>query len=388
MCETTEYDAIPYETVECEEHRRLAVEAAEKSMVLLKNDGILPLNPDAVKKIAVIGPNADSRIALIGNYHGTSSRYTTILEGIQNEAAEGTTVLYAQGCHLFEDRVEHLGLPGDRLSEARIAARHSDVVVLCVGLDETLEGEEGDTGNSYSSGDKEGLDLPASQRRLMEELLAQDKPVIVCNMTGSAIDLSLAQEKAKAVIQAWYPGAEGGTAFARLIFGKSAPGGKLPVTFYKDLSALPAFEDYSMEGRTYRYIREEPLYPFGFGLTYGKAELSDGAVDGRKAYVTARNTGDRRAREVIEVYVNPVDSPDRAENWSLCGFQRVDLEPGEEKRVELDLGAHTYECVNAEGEYVENASVYEFSIGTSQPDARSRQLGAAEPVTVICRRGE
>lgn len=388
MGETTEYDAIPYETVECEEHRRLAVEAAEKSMVLLKNDGILPLNPDTVKKIAVIGPNADSRIALIGNYHGTSSYYTTILEGIQNEAAEGTTVLYAQGCHLFEDRVEHLGLPGDRLSEARIAARHSDVVILCVGLDETLEGEEGDTGNSYSSGDKEGLELPASQRRLMEELLAQDKPVIVCNMTGSAIDLSLAQEKAKAVIQAWYPGAEGGTAFARLIFGKSAPGGKLPVTFYKDLSALPAFEDYSMEGRTYRYIREEPLYPFGFGLTYGKTELSDGAVDGRKAYVTARNTGDRRAREVIEVYVNPVDSPDRAEHWSLCGFQRVDLEPGEEKRVELDLGAHTYECVNAEGEYVENASVYEFSIGTSQPDARSRQLGAAEPVTVICRRGE
>ena len=160
------------------------------------------------------------------------------------------------------------------------------------------------------------------------------------------------------------------------------------MTFYKDLSALPAFEDYSMEGRTYRYIREEPLYPFGFGLTYGKAELSDGAVDGRKAYVTARNTGDRRAREVIEVYVNPVDSPDRAEHWSLCGFKRVDLEPGEEKRVELDLGAHTYECVNAEGEYVENASVYEFSIGTSQPDARSRQLGAAEPVTVICRRGE
>ena len=328
------------------------------------------------------------RIALIGNYHGTSSHYTTILEGIQNEAAEGTTVLYAQGCHLFEDRVEHLGLPGDRLSEARIAARHSDVVILCVGLDETLEGEEGDTGNSYSSGDKEGLELPASQRRLMEELLAQDKPVIVCNMTGSAIDLSLAQEKAKAVIQAWYPGAEGGTAFARLIFGKSAPGGKLPVTFYKDLSALPAFEDYSMEGRTYRYIREEPLYPFGFGLTYGKAELSDGAVDGRKAYVTARNTGDRRAREVIEVYVNPVDSPDRAEHWSMCGFQRVDLEPGEEKRVELDLGAHTYECVNAEGEYVENASVYEFSIGTSQPDARSRQLGAAEPVTVIFRSGE
>lgn len=296
-------------------------------------------------------------------------------------------MLYAQGCHLYKDRVEHLGLPGDRLSEARIAARHSDVVILCVGLDETLEGEEGDTGNSYSSGDKEGLELPASQRRLMEEILALDKPVIVCNMTGSAVDLSLAQEKAGAVIQAWYPGAEGGTAFARLIFGRSTPGGKLPVTFYKDLSALPEFEDYSMAGRTYRYIKEEPLYPFGFGLTYGRVELSDGAVEGKKASVTVRNMGDYCAREVIEVYVNPADSPDRVDHWSLCGFKRIELEPGEVKQVELELGSHTYECVNSEGQYVENATVYEFSIGTSQPDKRSRQLGAPEPVAVVCRRG-
>lgn len=388
MGEETEYDDIPYEVVECEEHRRLAVETAEKSMVLLKNDGILPLNPEGVKKIAVVGPNADSRVALIGNYHGTSSHYTTILEGIQNEAGEGTTILYSQGCHLYQDRVEHLGLPGDRLSEARIAAKRSDVVVLCLGLDETLEGEEGDTGNSYSSGDKEGLELPESQRRLLEELLALDTPVIVCNMTGSAVDLSLAQEKAAAVIQAWYPGAEGGTAFARLIFGKSSFGGKLPVTFYKSLDTLPSFEDYSMDGRTYRYIKEEPLYPFGFGLTYGKTELSDGAVAGQKAYVTVKNTGSRRAREVVEVYVNPVDSPDRPMHYSLCGFQPVELKPGEEKRVELELGKHTYECVNEEGGYVENASVYEFYIGTSQPDARSKELGAPEPVTVICRRGE
>lgn len=388
MGEETEYDDIPYEAVECEEHRRLAVETAEKSMVLLKNDGILPLNPEGVKKIAVVGPNADSRIALIGNYHGTSSHYTTILEGIQNEAGEGTTILYSQGCHLYQDRVEHLGLPGDRLSEARIAAKHSDVVVLCLGLDETLEGEEGDTGNSYSSGDKEGLDLPESQRRLLEELLALDTPVIVCNMTGSAVDLSLAQEKAAAVIQAWYPGAEGGTAFARLIFGKSSFGGKLPVTFYKSLDTLPSFEDYSMDGRTYRYIKEEPLYPFGFGLTYGKTELSEGAVVGQKAYVTVKNTGSRCAREVVEVYVNPVDSPDRPTHYSLCGFKRVELKPGEEKRIELELGKHTYECVNEAGRYVENASVYEFYIGTSQPDARSKELGAPEPVTVICRRGE
>ncbi len=388
MGEETEYDEIPYEVVECGKHRDLAVEAAEKSMVLLKNDGILPLKPDAVKRIAVIGPNADSRRALIGNYHGTSSHYTTILQGIQMEAPEGTAVLYAQGCHLHKDRVEHLGLPGDRLSEARIAARHSDLVILCVGLDETLEGEEGDTGNSDSSGDKEDLRLPESQRLLMEAVLSLDRPVIVCNMTGSAVDLSLAQEKAAAVIQCWYPWAEGGCAFARVVFGKSAPGGKLPVTFYRNLSSLLKFGDYSMKGRTYRYLEEKPLYPFGFGLNYGKVELSGGEVEGHKARVTVKNLSERNVREVLEVYVDPVDSPDRVAHYSLCGFLPVTLKPGEERRVEITLGEHTYECVNEEGRYVKNASSYVFYIGTSQPDERSMELGAPKPLTVICGKGE
>lgn len=382
MDEETEYDGIPYETVECRQHLELAVEAARNSMVLLKNDGILPLNKKQGTRIAVIGPNADSRRALVGNYHGTSAHYTTILEGIRKTAPEGTEIFYGEGCHLFEDRVEHLAQPGDRLAEARIAVRHSDVVVLCLGLDETLEGEEGDTGNSYASGDKEDLRLPASQRQLMEEILSLGKPVIVCNMTGSAVDLQLAQEKANAVIQAWYPGAAGGTAFAQLLFGEYAPSGKLPVTFYRDLASLPAFEDYSMKGRTYRYLEEEPLYPFGFGLTYGKITLSEAEVEDRMVWVTAYNEGERILQEVVQVYVNPVDSPDRVTNYSLCGFKRITLLPGEKKRIALKLSGYTYQCVDETGAYVDNASKYELYIGTSQPDARSRELGAGDTIKV------
>lgn len=387
MDEETEYDGIPYEVVECRQHRALAVEAARNSMVLLKNDGILPLDRDKGLKIGVIGPNADSRRALMGNYHGTSSHYTTILEGIRQAVPDETGIFYGEGCHLFEDRTEHLAQPGDRLAEARIVARHSDVVVLCLGLDETLEGEEGDTGNSYASGDKEDLRLPAAQRQLMEEILSLGKPVIVCSMTGSAVDLQLAQEKASAVIQAWYPGAEGGTAFAQLLFGEYAPSGKLPVTFYRDLASLPAFEDYSMKGRTYRYLEEEPLYPFGFGLTYGKAELSDAEVTGRMAWVTVSNPGERALQEVVQVYVNAVDSPDRVRNYSLCGFKRIALEAGEERRIAIGLSGHTYRCVDADGHYVENASRYELFIGTSQPDGRSRELGAGEVIRVMAPAG-
>lgn len=381
--EATEYDAIPYEVVECKEHRDLAVEAARRSMVLLKNNGILPLDKNTMKRIAVIGPNANSRRALIGNYHGTSSRYVTILEGIQQAVGDDVRILYSEGCHLFKDRVENLGQSGDRLAEARITALHSDVVVLCVGLDEMLEGEEKDTGNSSASGDKADLRLPESQRRLMEVMLNLGKPVIVCNMTGSAVDLQLAQSKAEAVIQAWYPGAEGGTAFAQLLFGEYSPSGKLPVTFYRDLDSMPAFEDYSMKDRTYRYLEAEPLYPFGFGLTYGAIELCDGEIDGQKAFVTVRNSSSRTLNEVIQVYVNPVDSPDRVKNHSLCGFKPVEVGPDREQRIEVILSDHTYDCVNDEGESVRNASVYEFFIGTSQPDSVSLSLGAGMPLKVI-----
>ena len=175
----TEYDRIPYSVVECKEHVSAALEAAEKGIVLLKNDGVLPLRKEKLNAIAVVGPNANSRVALVGNYHGTSSRYITVLEGIQDEVGEDVRVYYSEGCHLFKERTENLAHPGDRISEALIAADQSDVVVLVLGLDETLEGEEGDTGNADASGDKLSLLLPQSQRDLAQAVLGCGKPVIL-----------------------------------------------------------------------------------------------------------------------------------------------------------------------------------------------------------------
>ena len=207
--------------MECKEHIEEALNVARKGCVLLKNDGVLPLDKSKIKTIGVVGPNADSRAALIGNYHGTSSRYITVLEGIQDEVGEDVRVLYSQGCHLYKDRVRKSAWPQDRISEAVITAEHSDVVVICVGLDETLEGEEGDTGNSDASGDKKDLHLPKVQEELIEKVTAVGKPTIVVLMAGSAIDLNYAQENCNGILLAWYPGARGGKAVADLLFGKS-----------------------------------------------------------------------------------------------------------------------------------------------------------------------
>lgn len=276
----SEYDAIPYTEVESPAHLALAEKAAQESFVLLKNNGILPLEKSKIKTIGVIGPNANSRAALVGNYHGTASRYVTILEGLQDYFGEDVRVLTSTGCELFRDRTENLAFPADRLSEAKIVADNSDVVVLCVGLDETLEGEEGDTGNSYASGDKMDLQLPQVQRDLMEAVKETGKPVVLCLMAGSDIDLSYASEHFDAVLQLWYPGAQGGKAAAKVLFGEVSPSGKLPVTFYKSLDELPEFTDYRMAGRTYRYMKGKAQYPFGYGLTYGDVCVTGAVIAG------------------------------------------------------------------------------------------------------------
>lgn len=171
----SEYDKIPYSVVECKEHIDEALKMARKSCVLLKNDGVLPIDKTKVNTIGVIGPNADSRAALIGNYHGTSSEYITVLEGIREEAGDDVRILYSQGCDLYKDKVENLAWDQDRISEAVITAENSDVVILCVGLNETLEGEEGDTGNSDASGDKVDLHLPKVQEELIEKVNSSRK---------------------------------------------------------------------------------------------------------------------------------------------------------------------------------------------------------------------
>lgn len=386
----SEYDHIPYSEVESPAHLRLAEKAAEESMVLLKNNGILPLKKENLKSIGIIGPNADSRAALIGNYHGTASRYVTIQEGIQDYLGEAVRVYTSVGCELYKDRSEPLAYPQDRLSEAKIVADHSDVVILCVGLDESLEGEEGDTGNSYASGDKRDLQLPKVQRELMEAIAETGKPVVLCLMAGSDIDMSFAAEHFDAVVQMWYPGAQGGKAAARILFGEVSPSGKLPVTFYRSLEELPEFTDYSMKGRTYRYMEGEAQYPFGYGLTYGNVRVDSAEAivgeDGVFIEAAAENTGAMETDEVIQIYVKNLDSAFAPKNPVLCGFARIHFGIGERKIIRIPVSANAFCIVDDTGARREEGSRFLFYAGCSQPDARSRELTGNNPAELLFER--
>ncbi len=383
--EGSPYDAVPYEAVECGEHLALAHTAALRSCVLLKNDGLLPLDPASGETIAVIGPNADSRRALIGNYHGTASRYVTVLEGIQDLLAGRGRVLYSEGCALNAKSVEPLAQPNDRLAEAVAVAKRSDKVILVLGLDETLEGEEGDTGNSYYSGDKGDLLLPEPQRILLERVLALGRPTVVVLLAGSAIDLSAAEERAGAILLGWYPGAGGGRAVAELLFGKESPSGKLPVTFYTNdaLKELPAFTDYSMRGRTYRYYAGTPLYPFGYGLSYGRCALELLGADRAGARVRVRNESGRALEQVVELYLRDEGSPCAPPNPILCGFRRLRLEPGEERELSVAIDPAAFTVVDEAGNRVPGSGPRRLFAGFGAPDRRTEALSGQTARSIL-----
>ena len=372
-----EYDKIPVTDTDTDEHAALALKAAEKSMVLLENDGTLPLDAQRIRTIAVIGPNADSVMALEGNYNGTSSRYVTFLAGLRAYAEKhGIRVLYSLGCHLFKDRTSNLAMADDRLAEAAMYAEIADVTIACVGLDAGLEGEEGDTGNEYFSGDKKDLLIPESQRKLLKALEKSAKKLVTVIAAGSS--LNVAEGNAK--VFAWYPGQAGGTALAELLFGEKNFSGHLPLTFYRDVSDLPDFEDYSMENRTYRYFTGKPLYPFGFGLSYTAFAVKDAKEKDNTVTVEISNTGDRDGETVLQVYA-ACDSPYAPAHPRLCGFRRISLKRGETNTFEVPLDPYTDTVINDAGERCK-AEHYTLYAGICQPDELSVALIGARPVEI------
>ena len=395
MFDETAYDRIPFDVVDCAAHRALASRAVRESVVLLKNrGGILPLIRDdsgkptlpdgsEIKSIAVIGPNANDKNALIGNYHGTPQRSVTILDGLDARLGDEIRIRYASGCHKFLDREEPLADKDDRIAEAITAAEHSDLVILVLGLDESLEGEEGDTGNAYASGDKEDLLLPASQRRLLQAVASVEKPLIILNMTGSAVDLGYADSHAQAILQCWYPGGRGGSDIAKILLGEEAPSGKLPVTFYRSLKTLPEFTDYGMKGRTYRYIEETPLYPFGYGLTYGQLTLSDVSAlrlkDGSaRMCVTVSNAGKREVSDVLQIYAENRGTEFETPHPHLAAFSRVTVGPGETQKVEIEVPERAFTVVDLAGRRVPAGGGTRLFAGFGQPDARTEELTGQE----------
>lgn len=375
------YDHIPYTVVDSPQMRKLNEQVAERCVVLLKNENqTLPLKMEKIHTIGVIGPNANNRRALVGNYEGTASRYVTVLEGIQDYVGDKARVLYSEGCHLYKDRISGLAQENDRASEVRGVCKASDVIVAVMGLDASLEGEEGDTGNEYGSGDKPNLNLPGRQHDILKIAKECGKPVILVILSGSAMAVSWEDENLDAIVQGWYPGAQGGTAIARILFGGANPEGKLPVTFYRTTEELPAFEDYSMKGRTYRYMKQEALYPFGYGLSYtdytyrNVALVSDDIRAGGNVVLQAevQNTGGMDGTETVQVYVG-LERED-APNPQLKKIVKVPLKSGETKKIEIVLPKEAFMLYDEKGEFVLYKGSYHIYLGGSQPDERSLKL--------------
>ena len=386
------YASIPYEKNDCAEHRSFALEVSKKSLVLLRNrNGLLPLNKKKLRSIAVIGPNADSREALKGNYAGTASEYVTVLGGIREEAEPDTRIYYAEGCHLYQNSMSNLSRKNDRLAEAVAAAERADVAVVCLGLNANLEGEEGDASNEFASGDKINLRLPGNQETLLEEVQKTGTPTVVVLLSGSALAVTWADQHVDAIVQAWYPGAQGGRAIASLLFGGFSPSGKLPVTFYRSDRDLPDFHDYSMENRTYRFFRGDPLYPFGYGLSYTAFEYSQPSLSGStvqagdnlQVSVQVKNTGSCESDEIVEAYLQDLEASVRVPNVQLVGLQRVHLRPGETAEAGFTVSARQMALIDENGDRILEPGEFRIYVGDSQPDRRSAEL-TGKTVPSVC----
>ncbi|MBR5251309.1 MAG: glycoside hydrolase family 3 C-terminal domain-containing protein [Oscillospiraceae bacterium] len=320
-----EYDNIPYSVVECDEHIALCRKMAQEGIVLLKNNGILPLG-DKYKNIAVIGPNAQSITPLFSNYYGRATRHTTLLQGMIDNAPQGVKIRYAWGCDLCRD---DLNPKWEEIPtrEAILAAKASDVVVMCMGLDPGIEGEQGDTYNTIglAAGDRATINLPKSQQDLYAQIEKLGKPIVFVNMSGGCVNLVQPDKTADAVVQVFYPGAQGGNALADILYGKVSPSGRLPVTFYADDADLPDFEDYSMENRTYKFFKGQPLYPFGHGLSY--STVTENWLDDNTVQVANTGKADT-AYTVLKFEYIP--------HKNLCGFKKVFLKAGETQTVKFE----------------------------------------------------
>jgi len=372
-----EYASIPYEVVDCDKNRDLALKAAKEAVILLKNNGILPLNN--LKTIAVIGPNADEKEVHLGNYNGTPSKCPSVLESIRDFAEpKGIKVLYAKGCtmanELFTPCASDLTFG---FSEAKSIAQRSDIIIYVGGLNSRIEGEAGDAFNSDAGGDRTHLNLPGVQDDLIKELCTLGKPVIVINISGGGVALNYAQENADAILQCMYLGEEAGNAIASVLFGEHNPSGRTPYTVPKSIDDLPDFHNYSMENRTYKYTTKEPLYTFGFGLSYTKFSYSNlKAIDKYTLSIDVKNTGDYAGNEIVQAYISLLDAPCRVPISELIAFDKVLLEKGETKTVILNLDKNTYTYVDMEGNRINYNDKYKISVGGSLGDKRSIELGA------------
>ena len=376
--EDVPFASTPESVINCDAHRELAYEAAVKSIVLLKNENnALPLRD--IRTMYVIGPTAASAEVLMGNYYGISESLTTLIEGIAARLPEGIRLEYRPGTLL-------LHVPAALSPWTTMDASRADIVIACMGLSPQMEGEEGDAIESTVNGDRTEIGLPAVQTDYLRLLKDNGSRLVLVLTGGSAIALGDVADLADAILYIWYPGQEGGRALADVLFGHVTPSGKLPLTFPRSIEQLPPFEEYAMAGRTYRYMEEEPQFPFGFGLSYTsfayegiQAPPQIKAGEKLPVRVTVRNSGSVDAEEVVQLYLSAAAPSAGDPRYTLVGFSRVGLSAGETQTVEFTLTGEELGTVDTDGRLAVRPGAYRLTAGGSSPGAGSAALGAAPP---------
>jgi beta-glucosidase len=375
--ERVPYASIPFSANDAPAHRALALEAAHESIVLLKNvRALLPLRR-TVRRIAVIGPDADDAEALVGNYNGTPAETVTPLAGIRRAVGPLTEVVYARGSPLVVADTGPTAAEAEShlRADAVAAARRAEVVVLCLGLSPRVEGEELRLSvPGFRGGDRTDIGLPAPQEALLRAVVATGRPVVLVLVNGGPVSVPWAAWHVGAIVEAWYGGQAAGTALADVLFGDVDPAGRLPATVYRSASQLPAFTDYRMNARTYRYFHGAPLFPFGHGLSYTRFRYRDLRVPARvpagdsvEVSVEVRNAGDRAGEEVVQLYVGASDAAAAAPIRSLEGFRRVALERGERQRVTFRLAPDQLAVTDERGRRLARRGRFAISVGGKQP---------------------
>ena len=379
-------DQVPYAATSMSEvgskkHRDLAYRAALQSMVLLKNrNHVLPIGLQ-VKSIFVTGPAAASLDVLLGNYYGINDKMTTLIEGIVGRIPEGTKLEYRPGCMWTQESA----VSYNRAEDEAISA---DLTIVCAGTSPLMEGEEGESLLTAENGDRAQIELPMVQQKFIRKLAEHGARIVLVLTGGSPIALGEINDMVEGILFVWYPGQEGGRAAASLLFGDASPSGKLTVTFPKATTDLPPFEDYSMTGRTYRYATREPLFPFGFGLSYTSFEYRDLKIippidptAGFRVTVTLKNTGPVAADEVVQLYLSAIASRLSAPLSQLIAFQRVSLKLGQVKTIHFKVKPEMLKLVDEDGRLKLEPGKYRLTAGGCSPGACGVALGAPQPVS-------
>ena len=385
--EKVSFNRLSPDIIGSESHVRLAREAAAKSIVLLKNDGVLPLSAN-LSDLLVVGPLAAHAEALLGNYYGLSANLVTAIEGITGKIHAGTKLNYVHGFPL-------LPIDNETPDVAIRMAREAPVTIVVIGSSPLLEGEEGEAVLSRNHGDRVDLNIPGNQLDYLRMLREDNSTkIITVVMGGGPMLMKEVHELSDAVIFAWYPGEQGGNAIADVLFGDVNPSGRLPITFPMSTDDLPPFDSYAMNGRTYRYATATPMYPFGFGLSYsqftyssiGLNRMSFAEKDPVRVSFLVANTSETEGEEVVQVYLHCVDAPFDVPVESLVATRRVRVKPGETTKVLMELEPDTFLMHNQRGEKVFVPGDFRITVGGSAPDPRSIELGSPEPLSIVLSR--